>query len=281
MAYVGAGFTHDIFLSYSHGDSDGTGVSKLKEWSLGFAKELESELKEIPSFARVIKVFCDEHPRPAQGVDPMSALPDQLRVDIGRAALLAVLLSPHYVKSAWCQRERTWWVAQQEANRQPIDGRIALIRIWPTDDPLPEAFKDLVGFCFYDRQQVGAQTRPFEWPRPGAHSRDPFRKELLNLVGWLGLKLDRIREQLQEQRRLAEERERLMADSGQLVYLHGSTESAAAWDRAADALTQTGFTVLPGEPDPLVADARGIQDSAREARQHDERLRRAPAGGRR
>jgi hypothetical protein len=258
VAYVGPDFTHDIFLSYSHGDPDGTGVSKLKEWSLGFASELESELKENPKFANEIRIFCDEHPRPAQAIDPMSALPAQLQNDVGRAAILAVLLSPHYLKSAWCQREREWWWKQQETAEIDVDGRIALIRIWPSDPP-PDPLKDLVGFYFYDRPQAGAEARPYEWPRPGPSSRDPFRKELLNLVGWLGLKLDRVRDELQERRRRSEEIVR-MANSGQAIYLHGRAEFSSAWDRAADALSQSGFAVLPGEPDPVVGDAKAIQE---------------------
>jgi hypothetical protein len=258
VAYVGPDFTHDIFLSYSHGDPDGTGASKLREWSLGFASELESELRENPKFANDIKVFCDESPRPAQSVDPMSALPAQLQNDVGRAAILAVLLSPHYLKSAWCKRERDWWVQEQQKTRIEIDGRIALIRIWPSDEP-PDPLKDLVGFYFYDRQQAGAEARPYEWPRPDPSSRDPFRKELLTLVGTLGIKLDQVREKLQEQRRLSDEIDR-MGKSGQLVYLHGRAEFSTAWDRAADALSQSGFTVLPSEPDPVQGDARAIQE---------------------
>lgn len=259
MAYVGEPFAYDLFLTYSHGDPDQTGASKLAQWSLGFAKELESELKENPNFAKDLKIFYDTHPQPAQAVDPMAALPQQLRADLERAALLAVLLSPHYLRSAWCRSERDWWWSQQGQSRLPIDGRVALIRIWPTDDQVPDELKDLSGFYFYDRQQIGAQTRPFEWPAPGAHSRDPFRKELLNLVGRLGLKLENIRQQLQEQRRQSEEQKRLLADSGQVVYLHGRSEYASTWDSAADALVQSGLTVLPGEPDPVATDPRRIQ----------------------
>lgn len=57
MAYVGEPFAHDIFVSYSHGDVDGTGASKLHQWSTAFVRELESELKQFPHLAGELQVF--------------------------------------------------------------------------------------------------------------------------------------------------------------------------------------------------------------------------------
>jgi hypothetical protein len=252
-------------VTYSHGDPDDTGVSKLRQWSQGFARELESEFKAHPKFARDIRIFLDQHPRPAQGIDPMAALTDQLRADIARSALLAVLMSPHYLRSAWCRDEREWWCSSQQELKLPLDGRVAAVRIWPTDEPWPAPLVDrrgepVVGFCFYDREHADIRPQPFEWPEPGPTSRDPFRKELLNLVGWIGLKLEEVRQRMAEQRRAAAEAAKLAAGGGQVVYLHGRTEYARAWERANEALTSSGLVVMPNEPDPVGTDARRIQE---------------------
>ena len=77
VSYVGKPFEHDIFVSYSHGDADGTGDSKLKQWSQAFARELESELNTDPRLAGTIRIFLDQDHRPSQSIDPLSALTDE------------------------------------------------------------------------------------------------------------------------------------------------------------------------------------------------------------
>jgi hypothetical protein len=42
--FLGEPFQHDLFVSYSHGDFDGSGQSNLKTWSQAFGRELEMEL---------------------------------------------------------------------------------------------------------------------------------------------------------------------------------------------------------------------------------------------
>ena len=265
MAYVGEPFVHDVFVTYSHGDPDGTGESKIKQWSQAFARELESEFRAHPKFAKEVRVFLDQHRRPSHGVDPMAELSEQLRTDIGRAAFLTVLMSPHYLRSKWCQDERKWWREEQLELGLALDGRVAVARIWPTDEPWPDDLVDrrgeqLIGFCFYDKADAELRPQPFEWPEPGPRSGDPFRRELLALVGRLGLKMEEMRKQLDERSRAREEAAKLAAPGGQVVYLHGRTESSVAWDRAAKALDQSGLVIMPSEPDPVVRDARRLQE---------------------
>ena len=269
MAYVGEPFEHDVFVTYSHGDPDGTGESKIKQWSQAFARELESEFRAHPKFGREVRIFLDQDRRPARGLDPMEPLTEQLRDDIGGAALLTVLMSPHYLRSRWCQDEREWWRDRQLEQGLPLDGRIAVARIWPTEEAWPKELTDergeqLIGFCFYDKQNAELRPQPFEWPEPGPRSGNPFRGELLTLVGRLGLKLDEIRKRLDEQRRAREGAAKLAAAGGQVVYLHGRTESATAWEGAAAALSQSGLVVVPGEPDPVVNDTQRLQEIRRQ-----------------
>ena len=84
MSFLGEPFKHDLFVSYSHGDFDGSGKSNLKTWSQAFVRELEGELRQHPKF-RELKIFLDQHHRPDQGLDPMEALTEQLRDEIGAA----------------------------------------------------------------------------------------------------------------------------------------------------------------------------------------------------
>ena len=264
MSYVGQPFAHDVFISYSHGDVDGDGISPLKRWSQAFARELESELRVHPKFGRDLALFFDQHHHSGQGIDPMASLTDQLRTDIANSALVTVLMSPHYLSSKWCADEREWWLQAQAQLALPTDERIAVARIWPTPDEWPAGLVDarghqLVGFFFYDRERAELRPQPFEWPAPDGTSKGEFRDNLLELVGWLWQKLEMLKDRVAERTAAANDVAKL-AGEGQVVYLHGRLEQAKAWERANEALSQKGFTVFPGEPDPVESDPKKHQD---------------------
>jgi hypothetical protein len=262
MSFLGEPFKHDLFVSYSHGDFDGSGETNLKKWSQAFARELEGELRQHPKI-RGIKIFLDQHHRPDQGLDPIKGLTDQLRDELGASGLLTILMSPHYLLSKWCAEERNWWVQCQEKHGLAMDGRIAVARIWPTEDAWPHPLVDksgepLIGFTFY----TDVRPQPHEWPDP-TDAKGPFRDELLKMVGWIWQHLTAAKEQLDEKARLKAEADRLTAASSQVIYLHARQTHAAVWERTGDALAQKGFVVMPAEPDPVERDldhARAITE---------------------
>jgi hypothetical protein len=268
MSYVGDPFTHDLFVTYSHADAQGVGASRLKAWSQGFIRELEAELRVNPRLANDLVLFFDDHHVPAQGLDPMSGLTDQLRADVAGSALLAVVMTPQYLASRWCATEREWWRKAQLELGIPIDGRVAVVRVLATTEPWPPPLVDpageqLIGHWFYDRSEPEPMQRPFAWPVPAEESGNPFREVLVDLAGWLALKLESLRQLADERRRTAAEAVRLTASGGQTIYLHGRAEQAAAWERAADTLSQHGFQITPSEPDPVERDPEKLQRISR------------------
>ena len=180
MTFLTNPFRHDIFVSYSHGDVDGSGRSPLKTWSQAFVRELEAELRSHPKFGN-LAIFLDQHQHRGQALDPMSPLTQQLRDEIGKTGMLVVLMGPHYLHSTWCGDEREWWLsAQNDLGLDPL-GRMAIVKIWPTDEPWPGALCDerghpLVGFEFYDPSQgrisppairlAGPERQQWYLPRP-------------------------------------------------------------------------------------------------------------------
>lgn len=269
MSYIGDPFSYDLCVSYSHGDVLGAGSSPLKRWSQAFIRQLEAELRSNPKFGRELALFFDEHDRVEQGLDPSAGLTDQLRKDIGGAALLTVLMSEHYLQSQWCADERQWWCEQQRTLGLSHDQRVAIARIWPTTTDWPKCFVDerdqqLLGFWFYDRAKAEFEQRPFGWPEPNDQSAGQFREQLIDLVGWLWRKLDELKKRMGERLRVQQEAAKLAQPAGQVIYLHGRTDQVAAWEKANEALASGGFTILPGEPDPIEGDARRLQ----EIRQH-------------
>jgi hypothetical protein len=261
MPYVGAPFVFDIFISYSHG-SDGMDNAYLQPWSAAFARELERELRADRKFRHDLRIFLDHDFRPGLGIDPMSPLTEQLREQIGASALLLILMSPDYLASSWCADERNWWSARQTELGLPIEERIAVVKIWPTDEPWPAALNDsrgnpLVGFPFY--AQADVPPRPLGWTEQPGPFGSEFRKALLGIVGRLYPKLDEMKARVDELQRAKAAAAKLASAGGQSIYLHGRLDHAQAWERAALELTSNGFAVVPGEPDPVEQDPQKLQ----------------------
>jgi len=268
MSYVGAPFTHDLFITYSHGDALGDGNSLLKRWSVAFARELQSELQFYRDIGANLSLFLDQKHRPGEGIDPLQPLTESLQKEIGASAMVAVLMSPHYLASAWCGDERTWWVESQKTLPIPTQGRIAVARILPLDEGAvwPEPLVDnrghqLKGFLFYDQLATPAMARPFAWPEPAQGAGGDFRKPLVELAASVFEALKSIKKRLDEERRAAAEIAKL-AGQDQVVYLHGRADQRTAWEETNDLLSNAGFTVLPTDPDPVVIDP----EQAREVR---------------
>lgn len=269
MSFVGEPFKHDIFITYSHGDVDGDGYSKLKQWSEGFASELEEELKSMPDLAADIRVFRDQHHRPDQGLDPMIPLTDQLKADVAGSAVLVVLMTPQYLKSAWCRDERDWWLANQRSASLSTEGRLAVARVWTTGtDSWPEDLVDsrghkLIGRCFHDEALSESRPQPYEWPQPEPTSKDPFRGVLLDFVGDLRLHLNKLKAHVDQRRLQQEEAGRLAGEAGQIIYLHGREDAEPVWKTVSAELKAAGYQVFPSEPDEICADpvkSRKISD---------------------
>ena len=81
MSYVGGPFKHDIFVSYSHGDADAQGELPLAAWSRAFADELEAGLRAHANLRDTFSLYIDKQ------VDRMAGLTEQLKADVGTAAL--------------------------------------------------------------------------------------------------------------------------------------------------------------------------------------------------
>lgn len=261
MAYVGAPFDHDIFVSYSHG-ADADGEPLLKDWSVAFVRALEAELRADREYRNTLSMFLDAHDRPGRRLDPMAPLAGQLEAHVGASALLMVLLSPDYQASAWCRTEREWWWARQSHAGLPPEGRVAMVRTWPLKaswpgDRWPPELSDrdgnpLVGLPFHVGE--GRAARPKGWTEWQSGFGPEVREALLVLAGEIYTKLDRIKADAERLRQARADAERLNGAAGQTLYVHGRTDGAADWERVATALQADGYAVLPGVPDPLARD---------------------------
>lgn len=281
MPYVGAPFRHDIFVSYSHGTLP-TQVEVLADWSEAFAKALEEELSIDPDVATTLSIFLDREHRAGRGVDPMDGLTDTLKREVGASALLLVLVSDFYLKSEWCRKEREWWEQSQPLpNLATPEGlpvglhprqRVALVKMFRTQlAQWPTLFRDsdgvtVTGFDFH--MAIGEEVRPLGWRKSRAEFAAETREAMLDVVGRVRSRLKHIRERALAWQAEREEAARLSQPEGQTVYLHARAEHALAWQDAAGRLGEFGFSVLPGEPDPVLKDPAEEQ-AVRERRVRD------------
>ena len=111
------------------------------------------------------------------------------------------------------------------------------------------------------RREWSRWSWPYEWPDPTG-AKGEFRRALHEMVKRVWRRLEAMKDELDERRRLAQEAEKL-AGAGQLVYLHARDEHREAWETTQTALLGDGFGVIPGEPEPVEHDAGDALTSAR------------------
>lgn len=277
MSYVGTPFHHDLFVTYSHGGDDGTGRGYLAPWSECFKKELEREFRVNRKFRETLRVFIDKDHRPGHGLDPMEPLSEELCKQVGDSAIIVALMSPDYISSEWCSRERDWWHSRQRELDLSASGRIAVVRVLPTEQQWPPLLKDaegnqLVGFQFHATVDNSTEARPLGWLDYPSPFGGEARKAILGLVGHLTAKLDDIKARLDERRLAqsdAEKLARMASGNGKAanphdamtVYLHGRADQPQSWERAATALVELGVGVMPGEPAAIEHDPVKLQDA--------------------
>lgn len=258
MSYIGSPFDHDLFISYSHGVSSRTGPL-LQPWSAEFVQALDNEMRMSPRLTEDLAVFLDASYRPGDGIDPMAGLTPQLQEQIERSGILVVLMSPHYLKSDWCARERNWWSEAQTRLGWPTDKRIAVVHILPTTEKWPASLCDpqgepLLGFRLHDEPGPGIDPRPVGWFEVQGGDKPKFGETLRRIVGSLSIKLDELKSRAESLRQARSDADKLQGAGGQALYLHGRKTQQAKWEQVALELAAGGYSVLPGEPDPEVDD---------------------------
>lgn len=265
--YLAPEYTTDILISYSHGDFDATGQSKLKTWAQLFKRELEAELRQEPDF-RNVAVFLDENPRVEQALDPAVPLTAQLKARVESAALLTVLMSPDYLSSQWCKRERDWWLSYHRQNSD-ISGRVFVARVLDTDHTkwpaqlADEAGNPLIGFWFHPREDSGAPIRPYCWDGR-TDDRNQFVQRLLDMVGALMRRLRTLREQVEARERARAEADRLSMAGGQVLYLYAREADHEAWSRSYREVSALGYAVTPAAPEPRADGPQKVRELTEE-----------------
>jgi hypothetical protein len=249
MAYLSPHFEHDVFVSFSHGDPRGTGNTPLKKWTFELLHELEDHILAIdPEFVDVI-IWRDEK------LDPTLHLTTELKARVKSSGILFIVMSPHYLKSRWCNDELTWFREQIQDRAQDPE-RVFIIRALRTDaSEWPEFLRDErgfapIGFSFHHPQN----DTPYRWA--GSRESDD---EYLKCLGTLRTTLtQRLRELRDRAQKRAEIRvaPRRTAGGMRRIFLYARTEDAPLRQEVHRLLFQDGVTPIsdPISPGKELAD---------------------------
>jgi hypothetical protein len=169
-SYVGGLFEHDVYVTCPHGQDLSVAYrdparDPLYEWSCKFVDHLRSQLE---------LVLSDGDRRPDVRMDPSlnstGPLEGSLVKEVQSSALLLVLMSHYYLRSAWCADESRLF-SESAQTFSPISrrDRTFVVSVGPTDrDRWPLALKDdqqraFLGMAFY--RDVGPEDwTPFGFP---------------------------------------------------------------------------------------------------------------------
>lgn len=109
MPYV-PGFDYDLFISYASADND---QGAIEQFVATLEKQISDNLVNAHSKEKVRVYFDRQRLATQTGVDWY----EHLKVAASSSAILVPLLSPNYLSSDYCDRERGWFGTQPHASQ--------------------------------------------------------------------------------------------------------------------------------------------------------------------
>jgi hypothetical protein len=184
MTFV-PGFQHDIFVSYAQVDNDPVpGVDD--GWVTCLVKNLEWRLRQLCGRRDAYSLWMDLQLARHVRITP------EIMETLEQTALLLVVLSPGYLASDWCRREREAFL--QIVQQHMEDKKYPRVFVVARDkvDQWPSEFGDLLGYQFWtenDRRQVRIMGSPVPNPE---HDQEYFNK-VWDLAGDMHRELSRLK----------------------------------------------------------------------------------------
>lgn len=118
------GLRNDVFISYSHADNE-TG------WVAAFHDALVAELGQTLPTAAAVARDKDRHDNEA--IRAGEDIPSKLQEDLYNSALLVCVVSPRYLSSEYCRKERDWF-ARSARQREDVSRTARVIKIIKRSD---------------------------------------------------------------------------------------------------------------------------------------------------
>jgi len=223
------GYDYDLFVSYAHLDNRAFGPGS-RGWVDTLVKMLEGEVK-----ARGIKEFeawSDEN------LAENFPLTPQLMDKIKKSATLLVIMSPCYLQSDWCKREREQFLSL--VNDRVAEGCVFVVEARQVSHSnYPGAFSDLVPVVCWVEDPESHTDRPLGMPNP---NEEQYYARICRLSYLIKEQLERLKNRTASKTFPAS----ALSTGGATVFVARATEDLEdREDELRSYLTQLGITVLP------------------------------------
>jgi hypothetical protein len=140
----------DFFVSYAHVDDEQPPGLQETGWVTTLVKWLKYELVSRVGRSDMFDMWRDTQLSGNMNVE------DEIERVLRDSAMLLVVMSPGYLASCWCEREKNWFL-RKVAERS---GRVFLVERIPVDrNKWPCEFKNLKGYEFYVMDREGKPAR--------------------------------------------------------------------------------------------------------------------------
>ena len=228
MAFV-TGCQHDVFVSYAHLDNEPI-ASGQTGWVDALAEKLAVELSQRLG-TRDFALWMDHR------LDGNHPITPEILGAIQQSATLLVVVSPAYLNSEWCRRERTAFLNLVQDRVAAGSVFVVFARDVARGDVPPE-FGDLLGFQFWVKDAEAGTDRPLGMPDLSERA---YITRLLSLSHDLKRQLERLKAGGSQPavRRAA-------SPDVPAVFIASSTEDLEEREEELRAyLSQAGIAVLP------------------------------------
>lgn len=163
MAFV-PNYEHDIFISYAHVDDepeDGTPVG----WVTTLVNGLKRKLAQLLGRSDAYDLWMDYELSRHVQITP------QIMEALQKTAALVVILSPGYVASDWCHREKENFLNFIK-ERINAGSRVFVVERDKVDKGnRPSEFEGLIGYSFWVQDREGKPPRILGVPQPNPNER--------------------------------------------------------------------------------------------------------------
>jgi len=239
MAVFVPHYEHDIFINYAHVDNEPTPGAN-EGWVSSLAKGLKNLLAKKLGRSDAFSLWMDYR------LSPHKPITSEIMKTIEQAAILIVILSPGYLASEWCRRERNTFL-KMIGERPRSEARVFIVERDKIEErDRPDEFKELLGYRFWFADKEGRPPRILGEPKPNPD--DPKCQPYYDKLNDLSYDLA---EELRRLRALAESPHTAIKKTNirPTVFLAEVTDELIIQrEEVKRYLAQAGFRVLPETP---------------------------------
>jgi TIR domain len=268
MSFVGRPYTHDVFVSYAHGEDleeaySDPGRNPLYKWSCTLIDNLSEQIAlNLSHSGRKPDVWMD------RALRSTGSLEGNLTKEIRSSALFVALISPYYLRSRWCQDEaRAFSDFARDFRSVERQDRIFVVSMVPTDREVwPPALRDdgqkaFLGMDFYRKRGEDRDLWPtLGWPDPSvARDQNDYWAQVKQLANEITSQLIRMR-YAQENSAGAGNAVEVPVFVGRKLLLGYCFDTLVRQrDQLRSMLSSMEMQILPGESD--ITDPKSVESS--------------------